>query len=363
MPSGLEAFIRFPKVLYKNDANYVPQLRLSEVHLLTKNPFLEHSKLALFIAAENKKTVGRIAAIYNRTHLDTYNDRTGFFGLFDAIDDTEVAKTLLKAAEDWLKAQGITKIAGPSNLTTNDSVGVLIKGFETPPSVLMPYNYPYYGKLLSKSGYKKELDLFSYRIDGTSVRNKYDKILKYSDSKLRNNGISFRSPTKASFDADIIKLRKTYNESNADNKFFMPLNEKEFENMAADLKMIVPLDLVIFAEKAGEIIGFIVAVPDMNQILIKIKNGRLLPTGIFKLLFLKKKISDARIMILGVSPTHTGRGIDLILYHKIKSALLNYNISSAEACYVMESNRTMNQILTKIGGTPVKTYRLYGKSI
>lgn len=356
----LQDFIQFPNLLYKGNRNYVPALHLSEEWMLSrKNPFLEHSQIALFLAVENKNIVGRIVAIHNKTHLDIYNDNTGFFGFYDTINSIEVAQALFKATSDFLKSKGLNKMLGPTNLTTNDSCGFLVKGFEHSPMVLMPYNFEYYNQLCMECGLTKMIDLYSYEIDGSAVVKKYDNILKRSLQNMEYNGIRIRPVSAKSFYDDMNQLRPVYNKSNENNWGFMPLNTPEFKAMSKDLKTITPLDLALLVEKGEKIIGYIIAVPNYNQVLKHVVNGKLLPFGFLKLLWYKRTISSARIMILGLLNEYSGLGIDLVLYQKIKEALNNHKIFMSEACYVMETNKSMNSILEKIDGRRVKTYRMY----
>lgn len=359
----LRQFIEFPNHLYKGNPFYIPALYLAVQWMLSeKNPFFEHSQAAYFLAIKENKVVGRIAAIFNKTHLDTYNDQTGFFGFFDSIHDVEVAQRLFNASFDWIKLKGLTSMMGPTNLTTNDSCGILIEGYDKEPMALMPYNYAYYDDLFQSCGFTKKMDLFSYEIDGTAVKSKFKNIYDRSLDNLLSNGISFRSLSTKHFDDDLAKLMPVYNQCNENNWGFMPLNKAEFKALAQDLKMITPLDLAIVVEKDNRIIGFIIAIPNINQALKHVKFGKLFPFGFLKLLWHKRKINNARILILGLLNEYSGIGIDVVLYQKIKEALNQHKIYSAEACYVMESNNQMNSILKKIDGKCVKKFRMYSIS-
>lgn len=357
-------FVRFPQELYKDHKNYVSEFNLSVKNMIIDdNPFFKHSQVALFLALKANNIEGRIAAIYNTTHLKTYNDDTGFFGFFDTINDVDVAKALFQAASIWLWSRGINHMVGPTNLTTNDSCGILIQGFKYPSMVSMPYNFEYYSDLYEKCGFKKKMDLYSYKVDGKAILEKYENVLRRSLQALKNNGIIIRPVSSHNFKNDIKKLRVVYNTCNKDNWGFVPLNENEFLRMAKLLKMIAPLDLAILVEKKNEIIGFVVAVPNINQALKHVPNGKLFPLGLLRFLWYKRKINKARVMILGVLKEYGGQGIDLILYHKITEALAKHKIYEGEASFVLESNTIMNSVLKKIGGKRIKTYRIYNKSL
>jgi len=229
----LRRFIHFPHRLYQGDENYVPSLNIVVKSTLSnKNPFLKHSETALFLAIENEIVVGRIAAIYNKTHLETYHDNAGFFGFFDAINDISVAKSLLEACEQWLAEKGIKKMIGPVNLTTNDSCGFLTDGFLSPPMFLMPYNKVYYNDLCIQSGYEKLIDLHSYKIDTGMSLEKYNNVYLKGLDIMKTNGIKIRNMSKRTFQKDIEQLRFVYNKANENNWGFMPLNGEEFKAMA-----------------------------------------------------------------------------------------------------------------------------------
>jgi len=357
-------FVNFPHKLYRTDSHYVPALQASIKWLLSKkNPFLEHSEIAAFLALENEEVVGRIVAIYNQTHLDTYSDQTGFFGFFDTIDNSEIAVALFQACEQWLSKKGIRKIVGPTNLTTNDSCGVLVEGFDLDPMISMPFNYQYYNDIILKCGFQKSIDLNSYSMDGSLILSKFGQIYERGKSTMNTLGINIRCMSKSTFPSDIEKLHPVYNAVNSANWGFMPLNLNEFKAMATDLKRSTPLDMALVVEKNNEIIGFMITVPNLNEALKKVSNGRLFPFGILKLMYYRRHIKTARIMILGILDQYKGLGIDLVLYQTMKEAVNKHNIIETEACYVMETNRIMNSILKKISKGIIKKYRIYEKEI
>lgn len=257
----------------------------------------------------------------------------------------------------------MVSIAGPTNITTNDSCGILSKGFNIPPSILMPYNYDYYENLITSYGFRKKIALFSYAITGNRILsefpNVYDKAVQY----MNNNGIIIRNLNKKTFQKDIENLNSVYNESNKHNWGFMPLNETEFRAMANDLKKTTPLDLTLIVEKGDQIIGFLIAIPNLNEALKYVPKGKLSLTGIFQLLRNKHKIKSARILILGLLNEYRNTGIDITLYQKIKEALNKRKIFQSEACYVMESNKSMVSILDKLAEKKLKEYQIFEKEI
>jgi GNAT superfamily N-acetyltransferase len=360
--ADIERFIAFPHQLYAGDRCYVPQPNFLVRKQLSQrdNPFFQHSAAAYFLALGKEGQVqGRIAAIYNRAHLDAYQDGAGFFGFFDAVDDAAVARALLDAAADWLRARGLSRIAGPENFTTNDAVGILVEGFGRPPVVLMPYNYPYYARLLEGYGLKPWQDLLSYYCDHAALPADLYAKAQALEARLQQRGIRLRPIDFKHYDTDIAALREAYNAANAGGWGFLPLNETEFRHMAADLRQLVSEDNVWMAEREGRVIAYALAVPDYNQAFIKMPCGRLLPWGWWHLLTAKRRIDGVRIMILGVLPQFRRMGIDWLLYARIASQARRNGFAWGEACYVMESNTPMKKMMAALGGKLIKRYRLY----
>jgi GNAT superfamily N-acetyltransferase len=358
----LRNFIQLPNTLYKGDENYVTELFVTQKTMFDrkKNPFFLHSKVDFFLAYKAKQLAGRIALIRNNSHIDHTGEKCGFFGFFESIEDYEVSKALLDKAVSWLKEEGLSSNVGPENFTTNDSCGMLISGFDTPPIVMMPYSKTYYNNYLIRYGFVKEIDLFSYFIDDQAlISPSIKRLVKTISEKLEASDITIRTMNYKMLEREIISFREVYNYSNKDNWGFLPLNENEFKELALQLRQFVPEKLVLIVEKDKQQIGFLVAIPDLNQVTSHIKSGRLFPFGILKYLWYKRKINKVRVLILGILDTYRNKGIDILLYKKIQENAASLGIYCAEACYVMENNFQMRSILEKIGGKSVKTYRIY----
>src|SRR6201985_274873 len=260
----LAAFIDFPHELYKNDPNYVPELFIAQRDLLTTHPFHKHSSLQTFLAYDGDKIVGRIAAIYNTNHNQFNNVNDGFFGFFDCINDQEVSKLLFDTAIDWLKEKKAVKIIGPVNPSTNETCGLLIKGFDSPPMVMMTYNPPYYVDLLEKAGFKKQVDLLAWSWDKTSYSDKSVQLLDKMQERLKRSEVTIRKVNLKKFKEEAAALREVYNTAWDKNMGFFPMTNEEFDYTAKDLKMILDPDFCLLAEQHGKIVGFGVAIPDIN---------------------------------------------------------------------------------------------------
>lgn len=362
----LATFIDFPHDLYADDPNYVPELHIAQTDLLTpgKHPFHKHSSLQCFLAVdETNKVKGRIAAILNNNHNSFNNTNDGFFGFFDCVDDVAVSKALFTEAEKWLKAKGLLTMIGPVNPSTNETVGLLIDGFDKPAVAMMTYNSPYYINLIEQNGFHKKVDLFAYDIRTDTVSDRAVKLKEALLKRLEQKNITIRRINKKDFKNEVNKVREIYNCAWDQNLGFVPMTEDEFNYLAKDLKMILDPDFCLVAEQQGKMVGFALAIPDVNQIQIKINKGRLLPTGIFKLLFGLKKISYVRIITLGVIEEYRKLGIEACFYASIIQNAAKKKIQGGEASWILENNELMNKAMENINGRVYKTYRIYEKAI
>lgn len=362
----LGTFIDFPHELYKDDPNYVPELFIAQRDLLSpkKHPFFEHAEVQLYLAYQGNKVVGRMAAILNHSHNKFNNVNEGFFGFFDCIDDVETAKSMFTEAESWLRKKGVTgKIKGPVNHSTNETCGTLIEGFDTPPKALMTYNAPYYDKLITAAGFRKQTDILAYlytreNFDDTRLR----RLQGYMADKLAKKGITVRPVVMKNFKEEARNIREVYNSAWDKNLGFAPMSDKEFDYMAKDLKMIINPELCLVAEHEGKMVGFGAAIPNINEILITIKKGRLFPFGLVKLLTGMKKIKSLRIPLLGVIDGYRKLGIEIFFYMAFIEYFIKHpEIKEVEASWILEDNVMMNKAIVDIGARLDKRYRLYEK--
>lgn len=358
-------FIDFPHDLYADDPNYVPEIFIGQQELLSpqKNPFFQHSKAQCFLAMDGGKIVGRIAAIYNRNYNAFAERNVGFFGLFDVIDNYEVAKALLDKAVEWCSSENIEAILGPTNFTTNDTAGLLVEGYDSPPTVMMTYNKPYYLDFLKKYGFEKQMDMFAYEVTSDVVNMKSVKIAGMLEERLKKRGVVIREVNMKNFKQELAGVREIYKGAWEKNWGFVAPTDAEFQHMAEGLKMIIDPQFVQIAEKDGQMIGFAVAVPDINQIMRTVKRGRLFPTGIFKLLWGKNRVKKIRIILLGVLEDYRRLGIEGIFYAKIISNGIAKGVHTAEASWILENNEMMNKGLENINAKVTKRYRILEKKL
>jgi len=359
-------FVKSQWNFYKNQPNWVPPLISERMKILNvnKNPFFLHSKIKLFLAESGDEVIGRIAAITNENHNKTHNDTVGFFGFFECINNQDIANTLFEYAGKWLRENGMTVMRGPMNPSTNDDLGCLIKGYELPPVIMMPYNPEYYHRLIEKAGFEKAKDLFSYKLTlETFVTEKMQRLQSSLSQryKVKIREMNFKNKEQFKKDVDIFKT--IYNKAWEPNWGFVRMTNEEFDFLANDLKQIADPRFALIAESDGKVAGFALALPDIYQSLIHNKKGWLLP-AIWQLMTKKKKIDMVRIIVLGVLPEYQRTGIDSILYFEFLERGKNANIKYGEAGWILEDNVMMNRgLTTTMNGEHYKTYRIYDKPV
>jgi GNAT superfamily N-acetyltransferase len=359
----LNRFIRLAYQIYADDPVWVAPLVSDMKNALdpARHPFHKHAEVESFLACYDGVPAGRITVILNHTHVQFQSERAGFFGLFECIDNPALAAALLNTAENWLRARGMEKIRGPMNLSTNDelwSPGVLIDGFDTPPYVLMGHTPRYYARLLESAGYGKSKDLLSYWVEGEERA----RHVRMAERLIARSGFRMRPLNMRRLDEDVGIIQQIYNASWERNWGFVPMSREEIHHLATQLKPVVYPRLCTIAYADEEPVGFSLTLPNFNEAL-KHVNGRLLPFGVFKLLWYKRKIENARVLTLGVVPGHRGKGLDALLILRTFRELSEIGIDSGECSWILEDNLPMRHALEKIGGTVYKTYRVFEKSL
>lgn len=356
----LNDFIDLPNRLYGNDPNYVTPLKSERLEFFDrdKNPFYRAAKTKLFLAERDGEIVGRVATCINFAHNEYHEEQTGFFGFFDCVDDIEVASSLLKTAMIQLKRENMERMRGPMNFSSNHECGFLVEGFDSPPVVMMTYNPPYLPRLAEKFGLKKVMDLLAYKLtQNDPIPERVQKIVE----KLRKRaGVTVRNLNMRDFENEVQKVRQIYNEAWEHNWGFVPMTEDEFNHLSKGLKQIVEPELIFIAEHEGRPVGFLMAVPDVNQALIHLK-GKLMPVGLFKLLWHTKvsnKIDGIRVITMGVVPEFRKRGLDSILYVDIYNRGIERGYRWAELSWILETNELMRSAIEQMGADLYKRYRI-----
>ena len=363
----LKKFIRLPWKIYRNDPAWIPPLIQERLQFLNKkkNPFFEHAEAELFLAERGGEIVGRISAHIDRLHNQTHHDKTGFFGLFEAINDPEVAEVLLNQAAAWLRERGMKTIRGPCSFSMNEEPGVLIEGFECPPFPLMNHTPRYYPQLLERWGMKKIKDLYAWRYDATKPVP--EAPLRIAEEVRKHPGLRLREVSKKTLDRDIWEIMEVVNSAWQNNWGFVPLTKNEIRKAAKDFKLFLDPKVAFIAEMDGKPAAICLAIPNIHEA-IKDLNGRLFPFGFFKLLYRIKarKIRSARLMLLGVKKEYRGSvlgGLSVLLYVKIHQEGKTRGYTMGELSWTLEDNQKINAGIEFMGGERYKTYRIYERTI
>lgn len=345
-----------------SDPHWVPPLLIDIKARFKKNyPFYEHGRVESFLAYDERGAVaGRCCAIVNQAHNDFQKDNVGFFGFFDCINDRAVAQSLLDRSAEWLKSQGKTAIRGPMCFSTNEEVGVLVAGYDSPPAIMMTHNPPYYDALLTQCGFGKATDLLAYELNEGELSERISSLAAKLQQRLK---LTVRPFNKKDFWGEVRRIEQVYNSAWEANWGFVPMTPRELKFMAQTLKLGYDPRLIFFAEnERGETVGFSLALPDIN-VLVKKIDGKLFPTGLFTLLLGKKQIHRARVLALGVAPEYRGRGLDAVLYYNTYKSGTGAGYNWGEFSWILEDNRLMNEAAIAMGSRAYKRWRIYEKEL
>jgi hypothetical protein len=354
--------------LYADDPNWVHPLFIERLEHLdpAKNPALRRMEVAYWLALRGDRPVGRISAQVNQAHLERYADSTGQFGFIEGEDDPEVFGALTGTAEGWLRERGMRRVTGPFTLSINEESGLLIGGFETPPSMMMGHAHAYYAGRLEALGYRKAKDLLAYTCD---VAGDWPAPAKRVIERLgRNPEVRIRPIDMRRFGDELERMRHIFNDAWADNWGFLPWTPEEVQALGRNIRPLVNAGNFAIAETDGEAAGFVVTLPNINE-LIRDLNGRVFPFGVFKLLWrLKVKgPRSGRMPLMGIRQryhgTPKGAAIALGVIAAARDSGGARGYRQAELSWIIEDNKPIRDIIELVGGRPYKTYRIYEKAL
>ena len=371
--ADLEAFIDLPFRLYAQDPHWVPPLRGEVRELLTpgKNPFFEHASVQLFLARRGDLVVGRISAHIDRLALAQPVEQgsgpgTGNWGMMEA-EDQAVMAALIARAEDWLRGQGMTRVLAPLSLSVWDEPGLLVKGFEHSPTVMMGHHDPRYRGWIEPLGYAPVKSLVTYDLEvQDGLPPLIDRIVASGE---KNPRIRIRPVDLKRFDEEAALILSILNDAWSDNWGFVPITDSEVAYVGRKLKPLVKADLVVIAELEGEPVAFMMTLPDMNPVLKRI-GGKLLPLGWARLLWWLRKPTDAtmRVPLMGVlkrlqSSRLASQLAFMMIEYTRRVAVAKYGTRRTEIGWVLDDNQGMNAIAEAIQSTVNKEYLVYAKGL
>lgn len=363
-------FQRLPWSIYApsgaRDPHWAPPLLGQERQLLGwgRHPFYDNAEIVTLLAERNGQAVGRLAVLVNHVHNRKYDDRVGFFGFFECVNDAAVAGALFKAGEGWLRERGMSAARGPVNPSMNYTCGLLVDGFDHAPRFLMTYNPPHYAALLESCGYAKSQDLYAYEMDMdllAKATERYKPAVLAARERLRLVLRRFDLSRKRRR-GEIETYLDLYNQSLDGTWGFTPLQPREARHIADELRHIIVPQFAVFAEIDGRPIGAVLALLDYNQILRSL-NGRLFPFGFVRLLTGRRRITTVRAMAMTMAPGHQSAGLSVVLMDNLVDAGAEWGIDRYEFSWVLESNAKSRGTLERLGTKVTSAYRIYDKAL
>lgn len=366
----LKAFVDFFYDLYRDSPYAVPYLYLAEKLTLKpgSNPAFEFCEAQCFLAYNDGKVVGRVAAIINHRANDYWKREMARFGWFDFVDDPKVSEALLLAVEKWGKGKGMTEIAGPFGFEDMDREGMLVDGFDELSSMYVNYNYPYYPKHMDRLGYRKDNDYVEYRIKVPEVTpEKFARTAKLIKTRyhLEERKFSHREMTKGG------KARELFNILNITygNLYgYSQLSTEQIDTITNNYIKLADLNLVtcvVDTEKDDKMVGFGVSFPSFSEALRHTRNGHLLPFGWWHLLKVMKwhKTPTVDLLLIGVLPEYRVKGANAIIFNDLISWYRRYGFKYAVTGPQMETNKGVLSQWQYLESEEIRRHRIYVKDI
>lgn len=366
----LKQFLDLPYDLYRGEPHWRAPLRFDRAAQINpkKNPNLKGLEIQHFLALKHGVVVGRVSAIVNPHYLAQHNDNTGHFGNLDTEPDPDIMRSLLDAAEAWLKARGLTRILGPFNMCVNEDLGMLVDGFDTPPVVAMPHGRADYHTSIESLGFTKAKDLLAF---WTNMHDGYPRepvvqlLVKMVDTRPDYN---IRPMKRGKFKQEMRLAIDIFNDAWSENWGFVPFTYEQADHMSSEMMPILIRDFFWFVEYKGEPAAFLLMLPNVNEASQGL-DGKLLPFGWAKLVSrLKiKQMKSSRILLMGVRKEFQGKrsgtAMAGALSEKSFDMARKRGYTHTEMSWILEDNKSMISIIEQAKGVPYKTYRMYEKSI
>lgn len=368
--SRIREFAMLPWRLFRGDPFWTPPLTadllgsklLGTTGLLTsEHPYHRHAEVTHFIVRRGGRAVGRISAAINHQFNEYHRVRLGFFGFFNVARDYEAASMLLDSAKEWIAARGMLAMRGPGEYSnaTHERQGVLIDGFDTPPTIECTHNPPFYGEFLEQWGLRKVKDYYAYLFDLNDVPAK--RVAAIAGVVRRRGHIETRVARLEDLRDEILRVIQIYNQAWANNWGYLPITEGEAISIADTLKPIIDPGLIRFANIDDELVAVLGAFPDPNWAL-RPRWGFLGDSDLVRvarLMAVRRHIPRVRLMFFGIVPKHRRAGVDALLFDEAYRYALTRGYRSVEASLLLEDNDLILRASETFGGKRYKTWRIY----
>jgi GNAT superfamily N-acetyltransferase len=357
-------FIELPYRLHSNAEQWIPPLKLERRMFISKrmNAYFKHADAELFLARRDGRVAGRISAQIDRAFNEYHDNRWGMFGFLELEEDPEVMRALLDAAAAWLAERGRDRMIGPMDFSMNDEAGVLIEGFDREPMIKQPWHPPYYQRLCEEAGLEKAMDLYMWELHITGRDKVMPVIWELAEQLEPKHGITIRKMSRRRLRKDVDVFGELWNEAWKNNWGFVPYSKEDLDHYAQELQLVFDKHWFMVAEEGDKPVGVAITVPDVNQVLKKMK-GRLLPLGWWYFLRKQKYIDRVRVGFLGVRPAYQHTGVAAGLYAEHFDMAEARPQTWGEMGWILETNTAMNRGMEAMGGKIVKKYRVYERSL
>lgn len=359
----LRAFVNLPYRLHAG-TNWIPPLKLERYLFLIRrlNPYFTHGEAEYFLARRDQRVVGRITAQIDHAFNDFHQSRWGMFGFLEFEDDPEVLEALLDTAASWLAQRGCERMVGPMDFQLNDESGIMVEGFDLEPVIRQSWHPPYYQQRCEEAGLTKAMDLLAYFLDVRDRGNVLPILPEIAERAQSTYRIKIRKMSRRGLRREMDEFAKVYNAAWSRNWGFVPYSKEDLDEYARTLQLVFSRDWFMVAEIDGQTVGMAISIPDINQVLKKMK-GRLLPLGWWYYLNRNRMMDHVRVGFLGVLPEHQHTGAAALLYMEHYDMAEKTPQKWGEAGFILENNRNMNRGLEAMGGQVVKRHRVYERTL
>jgi hypothetical protein len=361
-----KAFINLPWTIYAGDPTWRPPLKRSVGRRINAalNPFHSEATVDHFVAYRIGSAVGRISVTVDPEYVSRYG-RYAFFGFFESIDDGRVAGALLRTAEHWATQHGLTTLSGPYSYSPRDEMGMLVDGFDEPPTLMQPHNPAYYPRLLEQAGYITRFETSCYRWCRGNDTAITDRLRRRARKVLASGPVGVRSPDMRRFDTELELVRTIYNDSFREHPEHVPVSKPVFAAMAKELRSILDPNLIRIIEIDGAAAGFLMMIPDLNEVVSR--TGRLSASFLARLLLKRDGripgINTAVVVMIGAAQSRFGEGIGRVIAGEMAEIIATSNYQQVATTWIHEDNRWSKALVAQMKAPPAKRYRVYERAL
>ncbi|MEW6386907.1 MAG: hypothetical protein AB1491_05255 [Thermodesulfobacteriota bacterium] len=358
-------FQRLPWRIYQHDPYWVPPLLSHQRRFLDhrQGPFFAIGEARYFLARRRGELAGRLSVHINGQY-DEHNDAiTGFFGFFECVPDREVARALFAAGAEWLRQRGKKRLLGPMNFTIYDEMGLLVEGYDSLPAIFQTHNPPYYQDLLTALGFSKAMDWYAMRITNREIDT--EAMEQRLEGMLRKPSIVLRNYAPQEFARRSEEAYELFNEAWASHWGHVPVSRQQFESFLKEVKPLLHPELVHMALAEDRLVGFSIAIPDLNPLVQKLR-GRLSLWGKLRLLYAAKygKLRKVRGLMIAVRAAHRSQQLHTAMILRTYVYLVRHTpCEFADFSLIPEYLPHWRRTLEILGAQRYKTFRIFAKEI